>query len=136
MRENEKVHFYKSDDGKDVVIKLSNYDSKLKSNNHVMHEIEQEDNIDDKHKIEIYHKTMNQWRIVVENHPTINFHYIDWIAVQTNFGLHVIQIGGLKEPVADFSLSKDEKIDKMYSYCNRDGLFTRTYTPGCAKKLD
>ena len=87
MRENEKVHFYKSDDGKDVVIKLSNYDSKLKSNNHVMHEIEQEDNIDDKHKIEIYHKTMNQWRIVVENHPTINFHFLNGNAANSDIKL-------------------------------------------------
>lgn len=135
MRENDKARFFRASDRKDVVLVLSNYDAKLKSNDHVMYEIDQEDNINDKHNIVLYHKTMNNWRVVIEGHPSINFHYIDWIGLQTNFGIHVMQIGGLKEPLADFSLCKGERIDKIYAYCNKDGLFTLSYKEGMAKKL-
>lgn len=116
---NDKIRFLKSKDGKDVVIKLSEYGSKLTSNGRVMYEINKEDEEQEKTQAftpVIEHVVMNTWKVSVPNHSTANINYIDWIAVETNFGIHIIQIGPQKEPVATFSLAKDEKIIHAYAY--------------------
>lgn len=115
----EKIRFLKSKDGKDVVIKLSEYGSKLTSNGRVMYEINKADEEAEKTQAftpTIEHRMMNSWRVSVPGHSTANLNYIDWIAVETNLGIHIIQVGPQKEPVADFSLAKGEKIIRAYAY--------------------
>lgn len=41
----------------------------------------------------IEHGMMNNWTVSVPNHSTANLNYIDWIAVETNYGIHIIQVG-------------------------------------------
>lgn len=118
----EKVVFYRSDYSKDVVIKPSDYGAKLKADDRVMYPLE-ESTTDPKHTPVIKHVVMNTWEVSVPNHPVINLHYIDWIAVETTLGFHFIQIGPKTEPVATFCLSKGEKILKAFAYCVPNGLF-------------
>lgn len=120
----ENIRFLKSKDGKDVVIKLSEYGSKLTSDGRVMYEINKADEEEEKNQAftpVIEHGMMNKWTVKVPGHSTVNFNYIDWIAVETNFGIHIIQIGPQKEPEADFWLAKDEKIVRAYAYeCSKN----------------
>lgn len=122
--DEEKIRFLKSKDGKDVVIKLSEYGSKLTSNGRVMYEINKADEDAEQKQAftpEIKHGMMNNWTVSVPGHSTVNFNYIDWIAVETNYGIHVIQVGPQKEPVADFNLAKGERIIRAYAYeCSKN----------------
>mgnify|MGYP002515261706 FL=1 len=128
---DEKIRFLKSKDGKDVVIKLSEYGSKLTSNGRVMYELNKDD--EEAEKTEAYvplieHVMMNTWKVSVPNHSTANINYIDWIAVETNMGIHIIQIGPQKAPEATFPLSKGEKIVRAYAYemSKTKRLYTKT----------
>ena len=90
----EKIRFLKSKDGKDVVIKLSEYGSKLTSDGKVMYEINKSDEQAEQEQAftpVIEHGMMNNWTVSVPNHSTANLNYIDWIAVETNYGIHIIQ---------------------------------------------
>ncbi len=95
----EKIRFLKSKDGKDVVIKLSEYGSKLTSDGRVMYEINKSDEQAEQEQAftpVIEHGMMNNWTVSVPNHSTANLNYIDWIAVETNYGIHIIQVGPQK----------------------------------------
>lgn len=120
----EKIRFLKSKDGKDVVIKLSEYGSKLTSNGRVMYEINKDDEDQESKQAftpVIEHGMMNNWKVSVPNHSTVNLNYIDWIAVETNYGIHVIQVGPQVKPEANFSLSKGERIIRAYAYeCSKN----------------
>lgn len=135
MKQIDRARFYKSSSGKDVVIKLSNYQGKLLCEGRVMQELPQEDleDEDNKHNIEIKYTNFKTWEISVKDHSTSNFRYIDWIALETNFGIHIRQIGPRVEPVASFTLDKDEVPTKAFVYCNLEGLFTKTYVPASKK---
>lgn len=115
----EKIRFLKSKDGKDVVIKLSEYGSKLTSDGRVMYEINKSDEQAEQEQAftpVIEHGMMNNWTVSVPNHSTANLNYIDWIAVETNYGFHIIQVGPQKEPAAKFSLAGGERIIRAYAY--------------------
>lgn len=118
------IRFLKSKDGKDVVIKLSDYDSKLTSNGRVMYELNKEDEVEENNEnnpIEIKHGMMNNWTVSVPGHSTANLNYIDWIAVETNMGIHVIQVGPQKTPEANFNLAGGERIVRAYAYeCSKN----------------
>lgn len=67
----EKIRFLKSKDGKDVVIKLSEYGSKLTSDGKVMYEINKSDEQAEQEQAftpVIEHGMMNNWTVSV---PTI-----------------------------------------------------------------
>lgn len=115
----EKIRFLKGKDGKDVVIKLSEYGSKLTSDGRVMYELNKDDEEAEKNQAYtpvIEHGMMNAWKVSVPGHSTANFNYIDWIAVETNMGIHIVQIGPQKEPIAKFVLAGGEKIVRAYAY--------------------
>ena len=62
-------------------------------------------------------------RVGSVDHPMIPEHYIEWIALQTNFGNQrkALKPGG--EPEARFALIEGEKVEAVYAYCNLHSLW-------------
>ena len=56
-------------------------------------------------------------------HPMMENHYIEWIAIQTNMGNQrkVLQPGD--KPEADFALLPGEKVIAVLEHCNLHGLY-------------
>ena len=57
------------------------------------------------------------------DHPMMDAHYIQWIAVETDKGNQrkVLQPG--QAPYAEFALLPGEKVLAVYEYCNLHGLY-------------
>lgn len=56
-------------------------------------------------------------------HPSIDTHYIEWIAIETNFGNQRKTLKPGDEPKADFALLDGEKVIRAVEHCNLHGLF-------------
>ena len=56
-------------------------------------------------------------------HPMLEAHYIEWIAIQTNLGNQRKVLKPGEKPVADFALLPGENVVAVYEYCNLHGLF-------------
>lgn len=56
-------------------------------------------------------------------HPMLDAHYIEWIAVQTNNGLMLKELKPGDAPKASFLLSEGEKVEAVYAYCNLHSLW-------------
>lgn len=56
-------------------------------------------------------------------HPMLEEHYIEWIAVQTDAGVYRKVLKPGDEPKACFALCCGEKLEAVYAYCNLHGLW-------------
>ncbi|MGL4913715.1 MAG: desulfoferrodoxin family protein [Romboutsia sp.] len=56
-------------------------------------------------------------------HPMTQEHHIGWIYVVANNGIRRIGLEIDKDPIVEFKLNKDEKIEEVYAYCNLHGLW-------------
>ena len=56
-------------------------------------------------------------------HPMLDNHYIQWIAVETNMGNQRKVLKPGEKPVADFALLPGEEVVAVYEYCNLHGLY-------------
>lgn len=56
-------------------------------------------------------------------HPMLENHYIQWIAVQTNFGNQRKVLKPGEKPVAEFALLPGEEVIAVLEYCNLHGLY-------------
>lgn len=56
-------------------------------------------------------------------HPMLEEHYIEWIAVQTDAGIYRKALKPGDEPKACFALCCGEKLEAVYAYCNLHGLW-------------
>lgn len=56
-------------------------------------------------------------------HPMLEEHYIEWIAVQTDAGVYRKALKPGYEPKACFALCCGEKLEAVYAYCNLHGLW-------------
>jgi len=56
-------------------------------------------------------------------HPMLEGHYIEWIAVETNFGNQRKKLAPGAEPKADFALLPGEKVIRVVEHCNLHGLY-------------
>lgn len=56
-------------------------------------------------------------------HPMVEEHYIEWIALETKQGNQRKELKYGEKPEACFSLCKDDEIVAAYSYCNLHGLW-------------
>ncbi len=56
-------------------------------------------------------------------HPMLDVHWIQWIALETNFGFYRKDLKPNELPNASFLLGKDEKVVAVYEYCNLHGLW-------------
>ena len=57
-------------------------------------------------------------------HPMLEGHYIQWIALKTNLGNQRKVLKPGEKPVADFALLPGEKVEAVLEYCNLHGLYS------------
>ena len=56
-------------------------------------------------------------------HPMLEAHYIEWIAIQTSFGSQMKALKPGDAPKAQFALLPGEEVIAAYEYCNLHGLW-------------
>lgn len=61
-------------------------------------------------------------RVGEVNHPMLDEHYIEWIAVASSKGLQISHLNPGEEPVAEFEVPEGEAV-VVYEYCNLHGLW-------------
>ena len=59
-------------------------------------------------------------------HPMIEEHYIEWIALETEKGVQRKTLKAGDAPAAEFALTADDKVVAAYAYCNLHGLWKAT----------
>ena len=56
-------------------------------------------------------------------HPMIDAHYIEWIAIQTTSGNQRKALKPNEAPCAEFKILDTDKVLAVYAYCNLHGLW-------------
>ena len=56
-------------------------------------------------------------------HPMLEAHYIEWIAVETSKGFQRKMLKPQETPKAEFFITEDESVEAVYAYCNLHGLW-------------
>lgn len=56
-------------------------------------------------------------------HPMLEKHYIQFIALETSKGCHITKLAPGEKPEAVFTLAEGEKPVAVYEYCNLHGLW-------------
>ena len=56
-------------------------------------------------------------------HPMLDEHYIEWIAVQTTSGNQRKALKPGDKPAACFALCEGEEVEAVYAYCNLHSLW-------------
>lgn len=56
-------------------------------------------------------------------HPMTEEHYISWVYLQTEKGGQRRTLAPNDKPIAEFALTKDDKLQAAYAYCNLHGLW-------------
>ncbi len=56
-------------------------------------------------------------------HPMVEEHYIQWIAIETTNGSQRRKLDYTDKPRAEFKLAKGEELVAVYEYCNIHGLW-------------
>ena len=68
-------------------------------------------------------------RVIVEvgsvEHPMVEAHYIQWIAIETTRGSQRVKLEYTDKPRAEFRLAEGEKFVAAYEYCNLHGLWKK-----------
>jgi len=103
--------------------------SKLEAN-------ESEDTMGEKH-VPSYKIDGNKLHIQVgsDMHPHNNEHHIEWIYVETENSRMVKFFRPTDPPEACFKLTNNDKLIKIYAYCNLHGLWICEYCDKCMKSL-
>lgn len=57
------------------------------------------------------------------DHPMLEEHYIEWIALQTDCGNQRKALSPGDVPKAEFALLDGEKVEAIYAFCNIHGLW-------------
>jgi len=58
-----------------------------------------------------------------EPHPMDDIHYIQWIAIRTNYGSQLRELKPGQPPKAVFYINDGDEIRAVYAYCNLHGLW-------------
>ena len=58
-------------------------------------------------------------------HPMVEAHYIQWIAIETTKGSHRVKLEYTDKPIAEFKLPEGEEFVAAYEYCNLHGLWKK-----------
>lgn len=56
-------------------------------------------------------------------HPMVEAHFIEWIAVETVKGTQRKYLKPEEKPVAEFELTAEDSVVAVYAYCNLHGLW-------------
>ena len=62
-------------------------------------------------------------RIGSAEHPMIDAHYIEWVAIQTKLGNQRKALHPNEKPLVCFSLCDGDEVEAVYAYCNLHGLW-------------
>ncbi len=66
-------------------------------------------------------------KVIVEvgavEHPMVEAHYIQWIAIETSRGSQMVKLAHTDKPRAEFRLADGEEFVAAYEYCNLHGLW-------------
>ncbi len=57
------------------------------------------------------------------NHPMVEVHYIEWIALETKKGAQRKILKPNEAPTVQFALTDDDEVIAAYAYCNLHGLW-------------
>lgn len=76
----------------------------------------------EKHKPEVLIEDKNV--MVKVEHPMDKDHYIDWVYIQTTQGGQRKVLTGSEKPTAVFCMAPNEKPIRVFSYCNKHGLWS------------
>lgn len=63
-------------------------------------------------------------RVGSEDHPMEKTHYIEWICLQTKYGVQRVHLGCDCKPMATFYVAAGDEVEAAYAYCNLHGLWT------------
>ena len=73
--------------------------------------------------------TVNRDKVLVEvgsvEHPMVEEHYIQWIAIETTRGSQRVKLDYTDKPRAEFKLAEGETLVAAYEYCNLHGLWKK-----------
>ena len=58
-------------------------------------------------------------------HPMVEAHYIQWIAIETTRGCQRVKLEYTDKPIAEFKLADGEEFVAAYEYCNLHGLWKK-----------
>ena len=58
-------------------------------------------------------------------HPMVEAHYIQWIAIETTRGSQMVKLEYTDKPRAEFKLADGEEFVAAYEYCNLHGLWKK-----------
>ena len=68
-------------------------------------------------------------KVIVEvgavEHPMVEAHYIEWIAIETTRGSQRVKLDYTDKPRAEFKLADGEELVAAYEYCNLHGLWEK-----------
>ena len=68
-------------------------------------------------------------KVIVEvgalEHPMVDAHYIQWIAIETTKGSQRVKLEYTDKPRAEFKLGDDAELVAAYEYCNLHGLWKK-----------
>ena len=71
--------------------------------------------------------TIEEDKVTVEvgsvEHPMLEAHYIQWIAIETTRGFQRVKLEYTDKPRAEFKLADGETFVAAYEYCNLHGLW-------------
>jgi len=56
-------------------------------------------------------------------HPMLDVHYIEWIAIETKCGAQRKFLKADMKPCAEFVLTEGDSVVAVYAYCNLHGLW-------------
>lgn len=75
--------------------------------------------------VPVYSVEGNQVTVTVGSveHPMVDAHYIEWIAVETAKGAQRKALNPREKPCAEFVLTEDDSVVAVYAYCNLHGLW-------------
>ena len=57
------------------------------------------------------------------DHPMVAEHYIEWVCVESDEGLQFKKLNPNASPRVSFSLSKGDKVEAVYAFCNLHSLW-------------
>ena len=85
-----------------------------------------QDGAKEKH-VPVYEVEGNVVRVKVGEieHPMLDNHYIEWIAIKTNFGNQRKVLKPGQKPEAEFALLPGEKVEMVVEHCNLHGLYSK-----------
>jgi len=56
-------------------------------------------------------------------HPMVEEHYIQWIALETKKGTQMVKLSYTDKPQAEFLITDGDEVVAVYEYCNLHGLW-------------